>query len=87
MPKLVFRALSRDVYICVCVFCDMLERFLSNCPNPKQLLRPITTGVNRAMNQSECLAMTYNLLNAQEKSHLLIAIGFGFASYWMKNCR
>ena len=39
------------------------------------------------MNQSECLAMTYNLLKAQEKSRLLSAIGFGFASYWMKNCR
>ena len=69
--------------VCVCVFCDMLGRFSSNCPNPKQLLPPIATGVSRAMNQSESLAMTYNLLKAQEKSRLLSAIGFGFASYWI----
>ena len=35
------------------------------------------------MNQSESLAMTYNLLKAQKESRLLSAIDFGFASYWI----
>ena len=47
---------------------------------PKQLLRPITTGANSAMNQSQFLAITCNLLEAREKSRLHGAIGFGFAS-------
>ena len=75
MPKLVFRALSR--VLCLCVLCDMLERFSNNCPNPKQFFRPIATGVNRAMNQSESLAMTCNLLKARKKSRLLRACLYG----------
>ena len=54
-------------------------------PKPKQLLRPITTGANSAMNQSQFLAITCNLLKAQEKSRVHGAIGFGFASHWLKN--
>ena len=50
---------------------------------PKQLLRPITTGADSAINQSEFLAVTCNSLKAREKSHG--AIGFGFASHWLKN--
>ena len=46
---------------------------------PKQLLRPITTGTNSTMN---C-----NSLEAREKSRVHGAIGFGFASYWLKNWR
>ena len=49
-------------------------------PKPKQLLRPITTGANSAMNQSQFLAITCNLLKAREKSRVHRAIGFGFAS-------
>ena len=45
-------------------------------PIPKQLLRPITAGPNRAMNQS-----------AREKSRVHGLIGFGFASHWLKNWR
>ena len=56
-------------------------------PKPKQLLRPITTGTNSAMNQSEFLAITCNSLEAQEKSRVHGAIGFGFASHWLKNWR
>ena len=52
---------------------------------PKQLLRPITTGAGSAMNQSQFLAITCNSLEAQEKSCVHGAIGFGFASYWLKN--
>ena len=51
-------------------------------PNPKQLLRPITTGVGRAMNQSQFLAIICNLLKAWEKSRLHGAIGFGFAFHF-----
>ena len=56
-------------------------------PKPKQLLRPITTGANSAMNQSEFLAIICNLLKAREKSRLHGAIGFDFASHWLKNWR
>ena len=38
-------------------------------PKPKQLLRPITTGTNSAMNQSQFLAITCNSLEAREKNH------------------
>ena len=56
-------------------------------PTPKQLLRPITTGANSAMNQSQFLAITCNSLKAREKSRVHGAIGFGFASHWLKNWR
>ena len=57
-------------------------------PKPKQLLRPITTGANSAVNQSQLfLAITCNLLKAREKSCVHSAIGFGFASHWLKNWR
>ena len=56
-------------------------------PKPKQLLRPITTGTGSAMNQSQFLAITCNSLEAREKSRVHGAIGFGFASHWLKNRR
>ena len=37
------------------------------------------------MDQSEFLAITCNLLKAREKSHVLGAIGFGFASHRLKS--
>ena len=49
-------------------------------PKPKQLLRPITTGANSAMNQSQFVAISCNSLEAREKSRLHSAIGFGFDS-------
>ena len=56
-------------------------------PKPKQLLRPITTGANSAMNQSQFLAIFWNLLKAREKSRALGGIGFGLASRWLKKWR
>ena len=56
-------------------------------PKPKQLLRPITTGADSAMNQSQFLAITCNSLEAREKSRVHGAIGFGFTSHWLKNWR
>ena len=56
-------------------------------PKPKQLLRPITTGANSAMNQSQFLAITCNSPEAREISRVHGAIGFGFASQWLKNWR
>ena len=56
-------------------------------PKPKQLLRPITTGTKSAMNQSQFLAITCYSLEAREKSRVHGAIGFGFASHWLKNWR
>jgi len=56
-------------------------------PKPKQLLRPITTGTGIAMNQSQFLAITCNSLEVWERSLVQRAIGFGFASHWLKNWR
>ena len=56
-------------------------------PKPKQLLQPITTGTNSTMNQSQFLAITCNSLDSREKSRVQGAIGFGFASHWLKNWR
>jgi len=56
-------------------------------PKPNQLLRPITTGADSAMNQSQLLAITCNSLEAREKSRVRGAIGFGFDSHWLKNRR
>ena len=54
-------------------------------PKPKQLLRPITTGTNSSMNQSQFLAITCNLLEVQEKSRVCGVIGSD--SHWLKNWR
>ena len=56
-------------------------------PKPKQLLRPITTGANSATNQSQFLEISCNTLKARERSRVHGAIGFGFASHWLKNWR
>ena len=56
-------------------------------PKPKQLLRPITTGTNSAMNQSQFLAITCNSPEAGEKSLVHDAIRFGFDTHWLKNWR
>ena len=56
-------------------------------PKPKELLRPITTGANSSMNQSEFLAIICNLLKAREKSRVHGEIGFGFNFHWLKNWR
>ena len=45
-------------------------------PKPRQLLRPITTGLNVAMNQSQFLANTSNLLKVREQSRGHDATGF-----------
>ena len=54
-------------------------------PKLKQLLRPITTGADSAMNQSHVLAITCNSLKAREKSRVHGVIGY--ASQWLKNWR
>ena len=56
-------------------------------PKPNQLLRPITTGTNSSMNQSQFLAITCNAPEAREISRVHGAIGFGFAFHWLKNWR
>ena len=54
-------------------------------PTPRQSFRPIATGANSAMNQSQFLAITCNSLKAREKWRVHGAIGFGFSSHWLKN--
>ena len=56
-------------------------------PKPRQLLRPITTGADSVVNQSEFLAITSNMLKAWEKSCIHGTLGFGFASHRLKNWR
>ena len=56
-------------------------------PKPKQLLRAIMTGANSAMNHSQFLEITSNSLETREKSRVHGAIGFCFASHWLKNWR
>jgi len=56
-------------------------------PKPKQPLQPTTTGTGSATNQSQLLAITCSSLEAREKSRAHGAIGFGFASHWLKNWR
>ena len=51
-------------------------------PSPRELLRPITTGVNKAMNQSGFQAVRCSLLKAREN---LFVQSFDFASHWLKN--
>ena len=55
-------------------------------PKPRQFFQPITTGAD-ATNQSQFLAITCNLLKARQKPRVHGAIGFGFASHWLKNWR
>ena len=55
-------------------------------PKPKQLLRPITTGTNTSMNQSQLLPISCNSPEAREKSRAHGAIDFGFAPHLLKNC-
>ena len=75
-----------------CDFCSLIKppeysgfQMTVQKPKPKQLLRPITTGASSAMNQSQFLAILCNSLQAREKSRVHGAIGFGFASHWLKN--
>ena len=56
-------------------------------PKPKQLFRPITTGANSTINQSQLLAIICNSLKGREKSRVRGAIGFGLISHWLKNWR
>ena len=59
----------------------------SHFSNEVENQRPITTGENGAVNQSEFLAISCNSLKAREKSCVHGAIGFGFDSHWLKNWR
>ena len=47
---------------------------------PKQLPRPITLGADNVINQSQFRAITYNSLEAREKSRVHVAISFVFDS-------
>ena len=59
-----------------------LERFSNDCGK-----KPITTGADSMMNQSEFLAITCKSLKRQEKSRVQGAIAFGFDSHWLENWR
>ena len=52
---------------------------------PTSKLQPIRTGANRAINRSEFRAVACKFRKAREKSQVQAAIGFCFASHWLKN--
>ena len=68
---------------------DLTEQFSNDCrKNKTQAITPTNhNSPNSAMNQSQFLAVTCNSLEAREKSRVRGAIGFGFASHWLKNWR
>ena len=51
------------------------------------LLQLITTKATSPLNQSEFLSNDWNLFKARAKSRAQVAIGFGFASHWLKSWR
>ena len=71
---------------CRCPCLNSLERFSDDCRKTKS--KAITlTNHNRSEQRDEpitILAMTCNSLKAREKSRVCGAIGFGFASHWLK---
>jgi len=56
-------------------------------PKSKLFLRPITTGANSTMDQSQFPSTACNSLKMREKSRVHGAIGLGFASQWLENWR
>lgn len=47
--------------------------------------RPIATGVNYEVNQSDVLSILPVTCSQRGKYHAYIVIGFGFACHWLKN--
>ena len=71
-------------------FSKQLERFSNDCRKTKT--KAITpTNHNRRKKQRDeqitLLTITFKSLKAREKSRVHGAIGFGFASHWLKNWR
>ena len=67
----------------------VLERFSIECreTNAKAIQWPITTNVNNTMNQWELETNTRDRRQAQENACDQVAIGFGFASDWLRGWR
>ena len=66
-------------------FLWLLERFSNDCKKTTKVIAP--PNHNSGRNQSEFLAITCNSLKARGKSRVQGAIGFDFASHWLKNWR
>ena len=84
---------EKAVAVSVCfsfffVFCFFIELFSKDCRRTNtKVITPTNhnRSKQRAMNQSEFLAVTCMLLQAREKSRLQGAICFGFAPHWLRN--
>ena len=63
----------------------VLERFSNDCWKTKT--KAITPSNHNRNDQLQFLAIIYNSPKAREKSRIHGAIGFGFASHWLKNWR
>ena len=87
LASLKLRAIARNFGIVLCFCLKSGFQVTAEKTELKQLLRPITTRTNSAVNQSQFIAITCNSLYAREKSRVRGAIGFGFTSHWLKNWR
>ena len=68
------------------VICSNIERFSNDCRKTKT--KAITpANHNRNKQRDEPITVPSNHLEAREKSRVHGAIGFGFASHWLKNWR
>ena len=68
----------------------VLERFSNDCRKTKTITPTNHNRSRHAMNLSQFQfqsAITCNSLEARERSRVHGAIGFGFASHWLKNWR
>ena len=63
-----------------------LEWFLNDCRKTKtKAITPTNHNRNKQLHEPQFLAITCNLPEAGEKSHVHGAISFGFESHWLKN--
>ena len=63
----------------------MLERFSNDCRKTKTKAITPTNHNRNKLRHEPFLAITCNRLEAREKSRVHGAIGFDFASHWLKN--
>ena len=67
---------------------SLIERFSNDCRKTKtKAITPTNHNRSRQRNEPITIAITCSSLKAREKSRAHGAIGFGFASHWLKNWR
>ena len=67
----------------------LLQQFAQSCGCRKtntKVITPTNSSGSKQRDEPITIASNYLLLKAREKSRVQGAIGFGFASHWLKNC-